>query len=151
MYEGMQPGQYVDPVPDYIPPFESPPQSNPGLAKRFPLSIISPKPHAFLNSQYGNAADKQQVQGGQRVFIHPADAADRRIEEGDLVRVFNDRGSFQGPAAYESGLMPGLVMANVGHWQGKTSGTTVNASPPTGTARSATPASTATTSSKWRR
>ena len=126
MYEAMQPGEYVDPIPDYVPPFESP-QSNPELAERFPLSIISPKPHAFLNSQYGNAADKQQVQGGQRVFIHPADAAEREIDEGDVVRVFNDRGSFQGPAAYESGLMPGLVMANVGHWQAKTSGTTVNA------------------------
>lgn len=126
MYEDMQPGGYVDPVPDYVPPFESP-QSNPELAQRYPLSIISPKPHAFLNSQYGNAADKQKVQGRQQVFIHPADAAERGITEGDVVRVFNDRGSFQGPAAYESGLMPGLVMANVGHWQGKSSATTVNA------------------------
>lgn len=126
MYEGMQPGGYVDPVPDYVPPFESP-QSNPELAERFPLSIISPKPHAFLNSQYGNAADKQKVQGGQRVFMHPVDAAERGISEGETVRVFNDRGSFEGPVAYEPGLMPGLVMANVGHWQGKTSGTTVNA------------------------
>lgn len=126
MYEGMQPGGYVDPVPDYVPPFESP-QSNPELAQRYPLSIISPKPHAFLNSQYGNAADKQKVQGRQQVFIHPTDAAERGIAEGDMVRVFNDRGSFQGPAAYETGLIPGLVMANVGHWQGKTSGTTVNA------------------------
>ncbi|ORB25894.1 molybdopterin-containing oxidoreductase family protein [Mycolicibacterium parafortuitum] len=126
MYEGMQPGGYVDPVPDYVPPFESP-QSNPELAQRYPLSIISPKPHAFLNSQYGNAADKQKVQGGQRVFIHPADAAERGIAEGDMVRVFNDRGAFQGPAAFDDGLIPGLVMANVGHWQGKSSGTTVNA------------------------
>lgn len=131
MYEGMQPGEYVDPVPDYVPPFESP-QSNPELAQRYPLSIISPKPHAFLNSQYGNAPDKQRVQGGQRVFIHPTDAAARAIAEGEMVRVFNDRGSFIGPAAYDLDLMPGLVMANVGHWQGAGSGasgssTTVNA------------------------
>lgn len=125
MYEGMQPGGYVDPVPDYIPPFESP-QSNPELAQRFPLSIISPKPHAFLNSQYGNALDKQNAQGIQRVFIHPDDAAIRDIVEGDLVRVFNDRGGFQGPAVMETGLMPGLVMANVGHWQNKSAGSTVN-------------------------
>jgi anaerobic selenocysteine-containing dehydrogenase len=125
MYEGMQPGGYVDPVPDYIPPFESP-QSNPELAQRYPLSIISPKPHAFLNSQYGNAADKQHAQGIQRVFIHPDDAAVRDIVEGDLVRVFNDRGVFQGPAVMETGLMPGLVMANVGHWQNKSAGSTVN-------------------------
>ncbi len=126
MYEAMQPGGYVDPLPDYVPPFESP-QSNPELAKRFPLNIISPKPHAFLNSQYGNAPDKQRVQGGQRVFIHPGDAAARGIAEGEMVCVFNDRGSFVGPASYEPDLMPGLVMANVGHWQSGDSGTTVNA------------------------
>ncbi|KUI25461.1 molybdopterin-dependent oxidoreductase [Mycobacterium sp. GA-2829] len=126
MYEGMQPGGYVDPVPDYVPPFESP-QSNPELAQHYPLSIISPKPHAFLNSQYGNAPDKMRVQGGQRVFIHPDDAAARGITDGELVRVFNDRGSFVGPACCEPDLMPGLVMANVGHWQGGGSNTTVNA------------------------
>jgi len=71
------------PVPDYIPPFESP-DSNPELAKKYPLNIVSPKPHAFLNSQYGNASDKQRAQGEQRVFIHPADAAEREIAEGQL-------------------------------------------------------------------
>jgi anaerobic selenocysteine-containing dehydrogenase len=125
MYEGMQPGGYIDPLPDYIPPFESP-DSNPELAAKYPLSIVSPKPHAFLNSQYGNASDKQAVQGMQQVFIHPADAAERGIAAGDLVRVFNDRGTFQGPAALDDSVMPGLVMANVGHWQNKSSGSTVN-------------------------
>jgi anaerobic selenocysteine-containing dehydrogenase len=125
MYEGMQPGGYIDPLPDYIPPFESP-DSNPELAAKYPLSIVSPKPHAFLNSQYGNASDKQAVQGMQQVFIHPADAAERGIAAGEMVRVFNDRGTFQGPAALDDALMPGLVMANVGHWQSKSSGSTVN-------------------------
>ncbi|MDT5287689.1 MAG: hypothetical protein QOG79_2570 [Mycobacterium sp.] len=126
MYEAMQPGGYVDPLPDYVPPFESP-DSNPELAARFPLSIVTPKPHAFLNSQYGNAADKQRSQGEQRVFLHPDDATARGITSGDVVRVFNDRGEFTGPAHLDEALMPGLVMANVGHWQYKSSGSTVNA------------------------
>jgi len=41
--------------------------------------------------------------------------------------------------------MPGLVMANVGHWQNKSSGSTVNSITATGTARSASPACTPTT------
>jgi anaerobic selenocysteine-containing dehydrogenase len=126
MYDAMQPGGYVDPLPDYLPPFESP-ESDPELAERYPLNIVSPKPHAFLNSQYGNASDKQSVQGEQRVFIHPSDAADRGIVAGEVVRVFNDRGSFTGPAVMAENLMPGVVMANVGHWQSKSSGSTVNA------------------------
>jgi anaerobic selenocysteine-containing dehydrogenase len=84
MYDAMQPGEPIDPLPDYVPPFESP-DSNPELAKRYPLSIVSPKPHAFLNSQYGNAQDKQRVQGEQRIFLHPDDAAERGIATGELV------------------------------------------------------------------
>jgi anaerobic selenocysteine-containing dehydrogenase len=126
MYEAFQPGQYVDPLPDYLPPFESP-ASNPDLAARYPLSIVSPKPHAFLNSQYANAEDKQRVQGELRVFLHPVDAAARGIVEDEMVKVFNDRGSFYGPAHLEEALMPGLVMANVGHWSSKESAGTVNA------------------------
>jgi anaerobic selenocysteine-containing dehydrogenase len=115
MYTAMQPGEPIDPLPDYVAPFESP-HSNPELARRYPLNIVSPKPHAFLNSQYGNAHDKQRVQGEQRIFLHPDDAAERGITSGDQVQVFNDRGTFQGPAKIDDALMPGLVMANVGHW-----------------------------------
>ncbi|HEV7450225.1 MAG TPA: molybdopterin-dependent oxidoreductase [Pseudonocardiaceae bacterium] len=121
MYDAMQPGEPIDPLPDYVPPFESP-DSNPELAKRYPLNIVSPKPHAFLNSQYGNAEDKQRVQGEQRVFLHPDDAAERGIATGDLVQAFNDRGMFQGPAQLDDALMPGLVMANVGHWASSSPG-----------------------------
>ncbi len=121
MYDAMQPGEPIDPLPDYVPPFESP-GTNPELARRYPLNIVSPKPHAFLNSQYGNAHDKQRAQGEQRVFLHPDDAAVRGIATGDLVRVFNDRGSFQGPAQLDAAVMPGLVMANVGHWPSSSPG-----------------------------
>lgn len=127
MYEAFQPGQPVDPLPDFVPPFESP-ASNPELAKRYPLSIVSPKPHAFLNSQYGNEKSKQKRQGELKVFMDPVDAASRSISSGHIVRVFNDRGFFEGPAEIVDTLMPGLVMANLGHWPGKTSsGTSVNA------------------------
>jgi anaerobic selenocysteine-containing dehydrogenase len=61
------------------------------------------------------------------VFLHPDDATARGITSGDVVRVFNDRGEFTGPAHLDEALMPGLVMANVGHWQYKSSGSTVNA------------------------
>lgn len=127
MYEGSQPGEPLDQLPDYVPAYELP-QSNPALAARFPLNIVSPKPHAFLNTQYGNEAPKKDKQGAQIVFLHPADAAARGIEAGHVVRVFNDRGYFEGPAELTEDVMPGLVMANVGHWPGSTmSGTSVNA------------------------
>ena len=126
MYEGMQPGEPLDPLPDYVPPYESR-ETNPELARRFPLSIVSPKAHAFLNSQYANEAPKQKRQGEQTVFMHPADAAARQIVTGSTVRVFNERGHFDGRAEIVDALMPGLVMANLGHWPSFTkSGTAVN-------------------------
>ena len=82
-------------MPDYIPPTEVS-GLEPKLANRYPLSMVSPKPHAFLNTQYGNETVQQSRQGEQTVFIHPKDAAARKIETGDYVRVFNDRGSFEG-------------------------------------------------------
>jgi anaerobic selenocysteine-containing dehydrogenase len=127
MYEDFQPGQAVDPLPDYVPQYESR-ETNPELATRYPLSIVSPKPHAFLNSQYANEEAKMKRQGEQRVFMHPLDAGARGIASGSVVRVFNDRGYFEGPAEITEDLMPGLVMANLGHWPSKTmSGTSVNA------------------------
>lgn len=83
------------------------------LAKHYPFNVVSSKPHAFLCSQYGNAQDKQRVQGEQRVFLLPDDAGERGIATGELVQVINDRGMFQGPAQLDDALMPGLVMASV--------------------------------------
>ena len=126
MYEGMQPGEPIDPLPDYIPPYELP-GSNPDLAKRYPLSIVSPKPHAFLNTQYGNEERQRVRQGEQKILIHPTDARQRNIGNGTVVRVFNDRGGFEGLAELSEDLMPGLVMANVGYWPSlNRSGTSVN-------------------------
>lgn len=127
MYEAMQPGEPVDPLPDYLPPYESQ-ASNPELAARYPLAIVSPKPHAFLNTQYGNEAVQQRRQGEQLILIHPEDAAARGIAADEYVRVFNDRGSFEGRANLSTDLMPGLVMANVGFWPSlNRGGTSVNA------------------------
>ena len=129
-YEEMQSATPVDPVPNYIPPNESP-DTNPGLAKRFPLNLISPKPHAFLNSQYGNEAMQQRRQGEQIIVINPQDASSRGIVSGNYVRVFNDRGSFEALAEVSTDVMVGLIVTNVGHWPGlNRTGTAVNSTTP---------------------
>ena len=78
-YNEMQPGDPVDPVPNYIPPVEVS-GADAALAKRYPISLISPKPHAFLNSQYANEAMQQRRQGEQTVVVHPNDAVARKIK-----------------------------------------------------------------------
>ena len=126
MCEEMQPADPVDPVPDYIPGYETP-QSAPELAKRYPLNVISPKPHAFLNTQYGNEAVQQRRQGEQIVLIHPLDAVARGISDGSYVRLFNDRGAVEGRAELTEDMMPGVVLANVGYWPSlNRGGTSIN-------------------------
>jgi anaerobic selenocysteine-containing dehydrogenase len=126
MYEAMQPGEPVDPLPDYLPPFETP-QTSPELAKRFPLNLVSPKPHAFLNTQYGNEPLQQRRQGEQIVLMHPTDAEARRVRAGDYVRIFNDRGALEARAELSPDVMPGLVLAHVGYWASlNRGGTSVN-------------------------
>jgi anaerobic selenocysteine-containing dehydrogenase len=129
-YEAMQPGTPVDPVPNYIPSQEAP-AASPVLASRYPLNMVSPKPHAFLNTQYANEPVQQRRQGEQIIVIHPRDAATRSIEQGNYVRVFNDRGSFEARAELSEDVMAGLLVTNVGHWPGlNRTGTAVNSTTP---------------------
>jgi anaerobic selenocysteine-containing dehydrogenase len=106
-----QPGGVVDPLPHYVPPPEDA-QGSP-----YPLFLLSPKSHAFLNSQYGNMDRQRKVQGDQSVIIHPDDADERGIEEGDLVRVFNEHGEVHAVARIGAERVArGVLVCWVGHW-----------------------------------
>jgi anaerobic selenocysteine-containing dehydrogenase len=130
-YNGDQDGTPVDALPHYIPPNENP-QTTPALAKRYPLSLITPKSHAFLNSNYGNLpAQTAQAGEEQSVFLHPDDAERRGIVAGAPIRVFNDRGAFEAFASISPDVMPGVVMAPSGYWhRSNRKGATVHALTP---------------------
>ncbi len=106
----------VDPLPVYIPPRESV-QSNPELAKKYPLAVISPPNRHFLNSSFANLAFAIEEAGEPGLDIHPRDAAARRIKEGDKVRVFNDRGSFTAKARVSDKAREGVVVALSVWWK----------------------------------
>ena len=126
-YVAMQSGEALDPLPNYIPRNESP-DTNPALAARYPLSMVSPKSHAFLNSSFGNLRTQMRHSGEQMVMIHPADAGQRGIHDGGEVRVFNDRGDFHAVARVTDDARQGVVVAPMGYWaKGSRNGYTVNA------------------------
>ncbi len=127
MYDDMQGGEPLDALPDYVPSRETP-LTNPALAKRYPLNIVSPKSHGFLNSCYANMEQKIKGQGAQSVLINAVDAGPRGIFEGDTVRVFNDRGGFEGAARITDDVNPGLVVATLGYWRQLNQGTVNNLS-----------------------
>lgn len=122
MYAGRQGGEPLDDLPDYVPPRESP-ATNPSLAARYPLNIVSPKSHAFLNSCYANMEGKQRAQGEQFLLINAADAGPRGIGDGARVRVHNDRGVFEALASVTDDVNPGVVVATLGYWRQLNRGT----------------------------
>jgi anaerobic selenocysteine-containing dehydrogenase len=125
MYEALQSGEPLDSLPDYVPNRESA-ATNPELAKKYPLNIISPKSHAFLNSCYANMESKLKAQTDQYVILNPADAEARGVSDGDPVRVFNDRGEFEGNAQVSEDAPAGVVVATLGYWRQLNRNGTVN-------------------------
>ena len=122
MYEGYQPGQPLPSLPDYVPPRESP-VDNQELAEKYPLNVISPKSHAFLNSCYANMEGKQKTQGDQFVLMNKINAEQRNINDGDMVKVFNDRGSYEGVLRLTDDVNPGIIVSTLGYWRQHNEGT----------------------------
>ena len=125
MYEGSQPGEKLPELPDYVPPRESS-DTSPELAKKYPLNIISPKSHAFLNSCYANMESKIKTQGEQFVLMNKVDAKNRGIIDGERVKVFNSRGSFNGVTKITDDVNPGVIVSTLGYWRQKNKSGTVN-------------------------
>ncbi len=110
-----QDGGPVYALPTFIPPRESR-QANPELAARYPLSMMSPKSHSFLNSEYANIRRQVQHEGAQFLMMHPDDAQARGIASGAAVKVQNGRGTFVAVAKVTDDTMLGVVVAPMGHW-----------------------------------
>ena len=98
----------LDPLPAYIPPREDR-LSNPELAKKFPLVLISPPAHHFLNSTFVNLFQDKEI--GPTLEIHESDAALRQIRTGSPVQIFNDRGNFLAKAVVTDRTRAGVVCA----------------------------------------
>ncbi|WP_322095317.1 molybdopterin-containing oxidoreductase family protein [Paraburkholderia bannensis] len=99
----------LDPLPDYLPPYESADHA-PELAARYPLAMISPPARNFLNSTFVNVESLRATEGEPHVDLNPADAAHRNIADGDQVRIFNDRGSMRARARVSERARAGLVV-----------------------------------------
>ncbi len=88
------------------------------LAERLPLALITPKTHLFLNSTFANASSRQRHrQPEPYLVLHPEDAAGRGLEDGDRVRVFNDRGSFTCGLTVSDDARTGVAVAPMGWWK----------------------------------
>jgi anaerobic selenocysteine-containing dehydrogenase len=100
----------LDPLPAYIPPRESP-ESSPDLARRYPLQLISPPANTFLNSTFSNLSSFLRSERQPFIELSGEDAASRQIGDGDMVRVWNDRGECLLVARVSERVKPGVAVA----------------------------------------
>jgi anaerobic selenocysteine-containing dehydrogenase len=101
-------------VADFIAPYESG-QSDPELAARYPLAMISPPARHFLNSSFVNVRSLRSIEGEPLLEINPEDARARGLCDGAVVRVFNDRGEYRCKASITDRARRGVVVG-LGIW-----------------------------------
>ena len=89
-----------------------------GNADRYPLHLISNQPKDKLHSQldHGSVSKSKKVAGREPLHIQPEDAALRGLKNGDLVRVFNDRGACLGSVVIDAAMRSGVVQMSTGAW-----------------------------------
>lgn len=121
----------LDPLPTYTPPAEDP-QTQPELARRRPLQMVSPPHPSFLNSTFVNIDSLRAAEREPGLEIHPDDAKARGIKNGELVEVVNDRGRFQARAIVGETVKPGVVVTQ-GIWWNKFTNDRVNCNSTTST------------------
>lgn len=97
----------------YEPPVESR-RGDAGLRAKYPLEMVSSKNDNSMNSTFGHrdATDAET----ELLWMHTADAGPRGIVDGDLVRVFNDRGSVMLKASVNGSVVEGAVRAPSVRW-----------------------------------
>jgi biotin/methionine sulfoxide reductase len=97
-----------------------PPTDGAGSAarERYPLLLISNNPKARLHSQldFGNYSVSCKIGGREPARMNPHDASRRRIRTGDVVRLFNDRGSCLAAISVDAEVAEGVVQLSTGAW-----------------------------------
>jgi biotin/methionine sulfoxide reductase len=87
-------------------------------AQTFPLHLVSSQPRYRLHSQMdgGPVSERGKIAGREAVAINPQDAAARGVSEGDVVRVFNNRGACLAGATLTDAVARGVVKLSCGAW-----------------------------------
>lgn len=87
-------------------------------SESYPLHLLSPHPADRLHSQanHSKLREKYSIQGREPVWINDQDASVRGIQNGDVVRVFNERGEVLAGAYVTDRLRPGVVRLREGGW-----------------------------------
>src|SRR5262249_24741173 len=108
--------------PPALPVYKRPRENHRSSAasRRYPLVLTQGRAITHFHGFYDHGRALPRVAGADpepRLWISPDDAADRGIGEGDLIRIFNDRGGMAARALVTDRVPPGVVWMRDG-WEG---------------------------------
>ncbi|MFO7833133.1 MAG: molybdopterin-dependent oxidoreductase, partial [Halohasta sp.] len=85
-------------------------------AEEYPLLFMQKHSRFRIHSQYEMVNWSREINPEPQLDIHPRDAKARGIDDGEYVRVYNDRGEMVVKAKYNEAFQPGLVNTDQGWW-----------------------------------
>jgi anaerobic selenocysteine-containing dehydrogenase len=100
----MGPWQDMPSFPDYWPAIE---EATPQL----PFRLATSPARNFLNSSFAETPTSRRNEGRPEVMIHPQDAREAGIGDGDIVELWNARGSVRLHARLFDGLRRGVLIS----------------------------------------
>ncbi|HEX6128239.1 MAG TPA: molybdopterin-dependent oxidoreductase [Candidatus Limnocylindria bacterium] len=100
-----------------VPTFKVPHDDGVHDPDEYPLVFLTPHSKWRIHSSYGNSPWLAEIHGGRPlVVIHPDDAAERGISDGDEIEVYNTRGSLRAWAQVSEAAGLGSVTLPEGWW-----------------------------------
>ena len=133
LYSESLAAQGLDPLPAFVAPTESrlgslskgarPPR------REYPLEFLPRKADTYMNSTFANLPWHQKMEAEKAgvLELHPEDAIARDIATGDLVEVFNGRGSIELKALVGDSVPTGVVAGRLAWNKFSSGGGNVNA------------------------
>jgi trimethylamine-N-oxide reductase (cytochrome c) len=91
---------------------------NKELIKKYPLHLVSPHPTYRIHSQMDNTwvQNVHKVQGREPIRISPNDAKKFGVIDGEIVEVYNERGSLLAGVVVTNTIRDGVVAIEEGAW-----------------------------------
>ncbi len=115
-------------LPVYKPPFEDTEYAVDPLAReKYPFMYLTRNSLFRIHSTYANSPFMLELQDGEpKVFLNPNDADEKGLQQGDVVEVFNSRGSITGRLVLDPGIYPRQCVFEMGWWSRYTNGDSYN-------------------------
>jgi len=97
--------------PTWLPPVDV-------VTEKHPLQLVANQPTTRLHSQFdfGGHSTEMKHRGREVARMHPIDAAPRGINDGDIIKLSNDRGACLAAVKISEEIRPGIVQLPTGAW-----------------------------------